>query len=372
MAHFFFTQDDNIELIVKDGEPMGGAVIATHAWMQALHELGQEIILFRRLEDQRPILKEFDWVQECKVFNSKKGIPVIRWVYYRFPSIFSNLKKIRPDFLIESIPTWNSPIIGIFCKLIGTKQVLRLASDKMVDDIINKTYKEFENSFVFWGFQFCDVIMAQNDYQYLKLKNKFPNKKILKISNPFKINKEYLIYKPQPLGYIAWVGNFRYPKNLKLLYKLAKLISGEKFYIAGQSLNKMDEETEEYLGKLKQLKNVVFVGTVSRELILPFFKKAKFLLNTSRYEGFSNTFLEAMCTGTPILTTENVNPDHIIDKNDLGYIYKDPEDLQKFLNSIHPDFYEKKSKNCVSYIQENHDHLILGRKLLEFLNKPSI
>ncbi|WP_394334865.1 hypothetical protein [Aquiflexum balticum] len=36
---------------------------------------------------------------------------------------------------------------------------------------------------------------------------------------------------------------------------------------------------------------------------MEFLNQAKFLLSTSRYEGFSNTFHESMIVGTPILTT---------------------------------------------------------------------
>jgi glycosyltransferase involved in cell wall biosynthesis len=366
MSKFLFTQEQNIELIVEDGEPLGGAVIATHVWMHALHELGNEIVLFRDKEDCRPKLESFDWIQDYKVFSSQKGIPVFRWVYYRFPKIFFCLKTVKPDYLIESIPSWSSLFIGFFCKILKIKQVLRLANDNMLDERI--TQGKFKKFFIFWGLSICEFILVQNEYQYDTLRNKYPKKKILKISNPFVLDKQYLKIKSQPKGYIAWVANFRFQKNLQLLYKVASNISDEKFFVAGQPLHPLDPETDEYYEKLKMLNNVVFVGSVPREKILDFFEASKFLLNTSRHEGFTNTFLEAMGTGTPILTTQDVNPDNIIDSYDLGYIYEDPEDLKKFLQNIDQINYEQKSKNCIKYLLENHDHLNLGRKFLTFLN----
>jgi len=366
MSKFLFTQEQNIELIVEDGEPLGGAVIATHVWIQALHELGNEIVLFRDKEDHRPKLESFDWIQDYKVFCSKKGIPVFRWVYYRFPKIFFCLKTVKPDYLIESIPSWSSLFMGVFCKILGIKQVLRLANDNMLDERI--TQGKFKKFFIFRAFNISEFILVQNEYQFVTLIKKYPKKKILKISNPFILDKQFLKIKSQPNGYIAWVANFRYQKNLQLLYNIASSISHEKFFVAGQPLHPMDPETDTYFEKLKMLDNVVFVGSVPREKILDFFEASKFLLNTSRHEGFSNTFLEALGTGTPILTTQDVNPDNFIDNCDLGYVYEDSEDLKKFLQNINSKTYEQKSKNCINYILENHDHLILGRRFLEFLN----
>ena len=78
-----------------------------------------------------------------------------------------------------------------------------------------------------------------------------------------------------------------------------------------------------------------------------FLKEAKFLLSTSRYEGFSNTFLESMVVGTPILTTPAVNPDSIISDFELGYIYQDAEDLKLILDNMDLSYYLEKSKNCI-------------------------
>jgi glycosyltransferase involved in cell wall biosynthesis len=142
----------------------------------------------------------------------------------------------------------------------------------------------------------------------------------------------------------------------------------ESFLVAGLAPSNPDPETGTYIEKLNDLSNVNFVGTVSRNEILDFFKKAKFLLNTSRYEGFSNTFLEAMCTGTPILSTAMVNPDGIISKYGLGYIYKDPTDIQGFLGTIDDVTYGMLSANCIEFVKNQHNHLHLGRKLLNFLH----
>jgi glycosyltransferase involved in cell wall biosynthesis len=211
--------------------------------------------------------------------------------------------------------------------------------------------------------------VAQSDYQYKELVKTYPKKMIAKLYNPIELKSQFLQKKNKLDGYIAWVANFRFQKNLKLLYEIASICVNETFKIAGQPLMPMDEETETYVKKLKSLENVEFVGIIPQGDILTFYSNSKYLLSTSRYEGFSNTFLESMMTGTPILTSENVNPDGIIDNYELGFLYKDEHDIKRILNSISDDEYVQKSENCIEYVKNNHDHLVLGKKLLELLNK---
>ena len=56
---------------------------------------------------------------------------------------------------------------------------------------------------------------------------------------------------------------------------------------------------------------------VRREQMAGFFEKAKLFVNTSTYEGFPNTFVEAAMHGTPILSWM-VNPDEVLSQHRIG------------------------------------------------------
>jgi glycosyltransferase involved in cell wall biosynthesis len=367
MAKFLFTQYQNVELIVENGNPIGGAVVETMVWVKALHELGHKIIQFQVENDQRKQIPEYKWIELLPVYHLSKGIRWLRWGFYRFPKIYAALKKSNPDFLYESIPSWSSFYVAFFCKLLGIKMILRVANDNMLDNRIKFTHTKFDQVFIAQAFKMADFISVQNEFQYQTLRKRFPKKKIIKIYNPIVIQESNQTKKSEMGGYIAWIANFRFQKNLKLLFEVAKDFPEEKFIIAGVSLSYSDSETNEYLGKLKLLPNVVFAGKVPREEIFNFLSQAKFLLSTSRYEGFSNTFLESMVVGTPILTPTLVNPDGIIDRFDLGITYENVADLKKKLEEISVENYIEKSANCIQFVNKNHDHLVLGKKLIEFL-----
>jgi glycosyltransferase involved in cell wall biosynthesis len=369
MARFFFNQIQTMELITEGGNPSGGAVVATLVWMRALHELGHVVLLGRFEDDNRPILEEYSWIQTVPIFHPEKGLPKVRWATYRFPQFLRVLKECKCDYLIESIPSWSSFTNSLLCKLLKIKQVIRVANDNMLDERIKLTHNLFEQKFISLGFRFSNFVLTQNDFQYGQLKGKFPYKPIIKLSNPIILEGVHSKLKPEKKSYIAWLANFRYQKNLKLLFEIVKRSPNEMFKVAGVPLYPLDSETKDYLSKLKQLPNIEFMGKLSRQEVPDFLFRAKYLLNTSRYEGFSNTFLESMLVGTPILTTKNVNPDEIILKFDLGMIYTNEEDLGQLITSISEDDYLRKSMNCINYLKTNHDHLVLGNKLLEFLHE---
>ncbi|SMD46296.1 Glycosyltransferase involved in cell wall bisynthesis [Aquiflexum balticum DSM 16537] len=368
MAKFLFTETAVMELIATEGGASGGAAVQTLMWMEGLHHIGHEIFLAKRENDLRPIKPEYQKFHLVSTFNSEKGIKKIRWATYRLPKFYKALKKVKPDFLYESVPGWNSYITALFCKMLGIKHVIRISNDNLLDKRLKNTASTSHQFFLILGLKWSDYILAQNEYQLRKLKKKFPKKPIVKFYNPIKINPEFLSAKKEMKGYFTWIANFRYQKNLKLLYQIATLLPDEEFKIAGVPTKHYDEESKKYVDKLQKLDNVYFMGKLNRSEILPFLANAKFLINTSRYEGFSNTFLEAMNSGTPIISSNLVNPDQIIEKYNLGLIYTDEIALIQKLKNLEMEDYQNMSFSCINYLNQNHDHLLLSKKLVKFLN----
>jgi glycosyltransferase involved in cell wall biosynthesis len=367
MPSFFFTQQQNIEILVIGGKPRGGSVVETLVWMKALNALGNKIFQAKMDGETREIKEEYSWVNFISTYHPEKFKKRLVWLTYRLPKLFQAIRRSNCDYVYTSIPFWHTFFTGLMCKFLGIKHIIRIANDKNVNFDLDKTLNSLDKKLIGFSYGMADYIFVQNDFQYENLKLEFPKIKIFKLFNPIEIKKDYLNIKKSKSGYIAWVANFRFQKNLKLLYEIAFSLPNEMFKIAGLALLPMDEETDTYIKKLKLLQNVEFVGVLDQSEIPNFLTQAKFLLNTSRYEGFSNTFLEAMMVGLPILTTHNVNPDGIIDKNNLGILYNDAWDLSLKINKLKDPEYFQISKCCIMYIEENHDHITIGKNLLKYL-----
>lgn len=341
----------------------------TFSWIRGLTKVGQDVFILTGA-DKNAILKE-----ECRDYNiiplydNNKGVRWLRWVYYRLPYLYSQVKQVKPDYLYQSVPGWASFLMGSVCHLLNIKYLLRISNDNLLDERINRQHSWFKRFFLEKGIKMAYCVLCQNEYQLSQIKKKYPQKQALKIPNPIYLSHIPTTDATQSRSHIAWVGLFQYQKNLKLLYEVANALKHEHFKVAGKELYGNDADTKAYVAKLKQLPNVEFVGFLSRNDIPPFLAKAKYLLNTSHYEGFSNTFLEAMSVGTPIISSDRVNPDGFISENNLGIVYKDLDDLVHQYRTVSADMYTRMSANALGYVVEHHDHEALANKLLYFLEE---
>jgi glycosyltransferase involved in cell wall biosynthesis len=369
MAKFLFYDDRLINIFLQEEKPSGGAAVQAYGWIKGLLDTGHDVYILTHWNDNVQLKEDCRELKIMPLFDQEKGIRWLRWLYYRLPFVYKRIKQTKPDFFYLGIPGWTSSLFGIICYLLQVKFIIRISSDIVLDDRPYKPLSIAEKFLQRIGFKLSYCILCQNDYQLGVIKKEFPQKRVIKLTNPFfSITSNYV----ESVGsrqYIAWLGIFRYPKNLKLLYEIAFLLKEEQFVIAGsKGTNGLDTETFTYLGKLKQLSNVRFIGFLNRKQVLPFLQNAKYLLNTSRYEGFSNTFLEAMSIGTPIITTNKVNPDSIISKFNLGVVYSDPADLKDQYLSVTEEAYRGLTQNCLNYVSKNHNYKSLAEKLVQSLS----
>jgi len=282
------------------------------------------------------------------------------------------IKKYNPDYLIHGSASAHAFTLMLLSKILGISLIHRVASDAHVDErIYTLIHSKKEVFFYRIGLKYSDFILAQNSYQLKKLKEKYPKKKVFVIHNPYELEtKESDILSREKREYITWLGNFRKIKNLPALLNAAKQLTEVKFKIAGSEHENLDQETINTLDELKQLTNVEFVGYLKRSEIKMFLSKSIAILNTSFNEGFSNTFLEAWALGVPVITTQNVNPDDIVNKYNLGKVahgYDQLPDLIKMIIAYDNTEYNKLALHCHDYVKKNHDPKILAEKFVSHL-----
>ncbi|MCD4731510.1 MAG: glycosyltransferase [Bacteroidales bacterium] len=344
----------------------GGSTIQIYSWIKGLTAQKYRVGIFD--SDNVYQGKYGKYIDKLNMYNRNYGIPMFRWVYYRMPWLLKEIKRYRPDYIYQSCAGFSTAIGALISTVLKIPLIYRAANDIDSDERIKKlslhSYWGYK-----WGINHANYILCQNQYQYNNFVKRFPPQKIAIVHNPFYMLQENIPYIQKTEGkYIAWVGLFQYQKNLMGLYCVAKHLPGFSFLIAGCSIPNGGQETEHAKKKLETLSNVKFVGYLSRKHIRAFLSKAMALLNTSHYEGFSNTFLEALSVGTPVITTRKVDPDHIIERNHLGSVCESISDLPETIREfISLDSMDSIRTNCINYVKKYHDPVKLARTMIRFL-----
>jgi len=209
-----------------------------------------------------------------------------------------------------------------------------------------------------------NLILCQNIYQFENIKRSYRKVNVEIIYNPYRYSRINSFQ--QHRSYIAWVGIFQYQKNLPELVRVAKDLPHLSFRVAGACSSSIDEETRCAFYELKKLKNVKLVGLIARDEVNQFLSNAICLLNTSRYEGFSNTFLESFSAHTPVVTRKVIDPDGIIQRYSLGLVVNEYSELSNAITELTSNkIYQ--SDNYEKYLLLHHNPEMLAHRLLKIL-----
>ena len=110
------------------------------------------------------------------------------------------------------------------------------------------------------------------------------------------------------------------------------------------------------------------INNASRQKSGIFLSHAYLLLNTSHYEGFPLSYLDALAVGTPIVTIRKNDPDDFISINRLGAVSDDYSGLENLINRIgHDPNHSQLIERCQLYVSENHNTEYLSRQFIENL-----
>ncbi len=195
--------------------------------------------------------------------------------------------------------------------------------------------------------------IMQNERQIKMLKQGFGLNGVV-IRNPIDINPDYP--RPNIPKSILWVGKSdERVKKPSLVFELARRLPHLPFVII---LNKGLPDTHEIcLKEAKTLPNVTLVERVSFDEIERYYAAARLFVNTSTFEGFPNTFLQAGKYGVPIIATE-VDPGGMLSQHGCGITCGG--DFENFVESVRrlmsdDALYTQMSTSALHYVRANHD-----------------
>lgn len=363
--------DFSIPYLLKDDDhPIGGWAVQLSIWLRALENAGHEAALLT----WKGALAHVGSGQQIKLietYDPAHGVRVAKYFYSYIPKVLAATRAYRPDIIIQGVCGIHTAIMAFVAGQLRIPFVHRVVNDKDVDERCKIGLRSYEWLAYSWARNRTDAFLCQNEYQRGKLAALFPGKPIHVVHNAVVVAEDAAA----PLlraerRYVAWLGVFRYGKNLPLLFRIAQELPAVKFRVAGMPDRIVDQSTLDAVNGLRHLPNVELVGYIRRADVQQFLSEATMLLCTSDFEGFSNVFLEAFAVGTPVTTRRQVDPDSIIVRHTLGASAEDELALCKSVKTfwdMDANEYNALARRCQSYVRANHSPTVKARELIAAL-----
>lgn len=298
------------------------------------------------------------------------------------------LHSIKPEMVIQRLSSNISYVIGKYCSKNKSKFVW-ICTDNMSpyrDYHVRKFKKNntakrigvlkyhlfLKNAQVMdWfrnrGMKFVDVAFTQNNDQYDALVKDFKiNSKRMISGHPLPSNQSKVETRFKDKT-ILWCANFGKNKRPVLFIELCKELKnkGYSFIMVG------GHSDASYLNTIlkNKPKELVTTGQLSFEESLSYFDKASLFVNTSKSEGFSNTYIQSWLRGVPTLVF-GADPDSVINNNNLGFVAKTVTEAADFTESLFADIkqYEALSVNAERFAKNNHTINVMTNHFLSELD----
>ncbi|PCI21360.1 hypothetical protein COB64_00555 [Candidatus Wolfebacteria bacterium] len=262
-----------------------------------------------------------------------------------------NLHKINPDVVVCRSANAGIGIVSLYATIFGKKFIYMCASDIDVDGGYKSILGTTEGFLYAFGLKKAHSIICQSDFQKRKLKKYFNRDSII-IKSSYHIDNKHNFEKK----YVLWVGRCHEIKNPEAFLYVAEKNPDKKFVIICQ-LADDSVRYENLVKRSRKIKNIQFIPHVPFNEIDTYFKKSLIIVNTSDFEGFPNTFIQAAKYNTPIVSL-NSNPDNFLDVYECGFCANgDMNKLNTYVDILMNDFrlYSYYSDNAYVYAKENHD-----------------
>jgi glycosyltransferase involved in cell wall biosynthesis len=317
-------------------------------------------VTFITYSDGQPSMERASDIEIIKVYKREDAanlsLLVKAWVLWRA------MKKADADIYFHEAGA--AAVVSLFCFLRRKKIIYYIPSDLNVSRELASANESLYHRIANWlDIKLADIVICQSEFQRERLKDNFGREGCI-IKNAFSLSKEPMPEKARP-PVVLWVATIREVKQPELFLKLAEAIPEARFQMIGgpgsglEFYNSVEESAT-------RMPNLEFLGFVPFHEVDEYFKRASIFVNTSKYEGFSNTFIQAWMHCVPVVSLHS-DPDGIISKYRLGFHSKTLEQLVEDIKTMlaNQALRQEMGENGRRYVEREHNIASVVGKYIE-------
>lgn len=233
------------------------------------------------------------------------------------------LKRIRPQVIYQRVGGAYTGAAAWYARRYRARMVWHISSDMNVMPLrmdknraSNAVSRFLEKKALEYGIRHSDRVIAQTHRQAQLLKQNYglDTATIIRNFQPVPPLPE----KAADCVNVVWISNLKPLKQPELFIELARRLGVKahvRFIMVGRPEN--SAWCRQILSSIAQVASLQYTGEKTQDEVNTLLDEAHVLVNTSRYEGFPNTFIQAWMRGVPVVSLD-VDPDDILTKHGLG------------------------------------------------------
>lgn len=309
-------------------------------------------VSFVTWDEGGPQEEEINGVRILKVCRRDAGLPGLRFFHPKWTGLNAALRKAAADVYYHNCGECVTGQMALWCRRHGRRFVFAAASDADCDPSLPELKSRRERILYRCGLRRADSVIAQTTTQQDRFRAHFGvSAEIIPMPCPGPDVAEYL--PPNAASRrVLWIGRVCRVKRPDKLVEVAAMCPDVHFDLAGPVYD--DDFSRAAVLAAEKLPNVSVHGPVPRDRVSELYRGASLLCNTSDYEGFPNTFLEAWSHGLPVVSS--FDPDSVIQRQGLGITGSDAASLSSGIMELlsTETAYREASRRARAYYLSSH------------------
>lgn len=297
---------------------VGGAERQQHLLATELREAGYDVSFLTFEADTGGNASKPEWIDGFRVWKTLPRTNSLTQTPKVLSRLLRSVRRIDADlFYVRGNPPL-CILSSYGCRLLGKRLVYCVANDsnlelaRLSDHHGMFTYTLPKLAYID-AISRTDAVIAQTEYQQRLLGSVFDIDSTV-IPNAYSLAADHEQEPMADRSHVLWVGSLdAEQKKPDRFLRLAEQLPDTEFVLIGWSDDKAYREM--IRDRAADLPNCQFEGFVPPDEIDRYYRTAVCLVNTSEYEGFPNTFLEAWRFGAPVVSLHHTLDGVLVDKN---------------------------------------------------------
>jgi len=304
----------SIDILQGETASAGGAE-AQLAYLAAVFaKMGHRVDFIYGNGETEALTRDIAGVRCVRAFPSWKRPGSLREFWHA-------LWESKADLIYSRLPHDFLWLEGLFAKRSGhTTFMYALANDMQCNPWLPfasaRHYFYFHNALYALGMRIADIVAVQHEAQAQKVKPFIKGRLVLIPNLARSLKTEPRRYE-ETTSDVIWVSHIHPRKQLSILLDIAERLPKLKFIVVGGFGPEPNRNQLEH--RMHRLKNLEYKGSCQFEVVIQLLMSSKVLVNTSSWEGFPNSMLDAWSVGVPVVSLQ-IDPGGVIRHEGLGLV----------------------------------------------------